>query len=529
MKKLVLIFLSFLPLLVTAQKKAPAIKSYLPDEVKAAKAEAELSFKGGAYNLSQVIYERLVVTEPGNADYNYKLGICYMYTNVNKAKAVSYMEFAANANSKDKPKDVTFDLGRAYFYAGLYDKALETYEKFRVEKHNSIDSKFKPFFDMHVEWATNANNLNTNSREVSFTNMSKTINSNGSDYRPLMGVADSVIYFSSKRKGTTGGLVDPDGIAYSDIFFWTQNDTAISKAKNAGINLNTPEFDELFYISPSGDKMITYFDSPETYRDLMISKLVGKAWEKPVALGKDFITKMDETGATLTPDGMTLYFSYEAPGSKTGKDIYVSTRTESTSWTKPERLGDNINSAYDDDYPSMWIDGKTLFFSSRGHGSIGGYDVFKVTMKDPKEGFSKPENIGYPLNTLYDDFPPALKADGKSGYVCQVRDSGLGDYDIYSFTSTTSLVEKPLTWIQGKTFALTGMPAKGAYITITDAQTGSAVATLTSNEASGRFDVALPNGTYKVLAKHAKLGRAEEITLTVNGEYKQVIEVKFPN
>jgi hypothetical protein len=344
-----------------------------------------------------------------------------------------------------------------------------------------------------------------------------------------MGVADTVIYFSSRRKGTTGGLIDPDGIAYSDIFFWTQNDTAVSKAKNAGINLNTAEFDELFYISPAGDKMITYFDSPEVYRDLMITKLVGKAWEKPASLGKDFTTKLDETGATLTPDGLTLYFSYEAAGSKTGKDIYVSTRTESTSWTKPERLGDNINTAYDDDYPSMWIDGKTLFFSSRGHGSLGGYDVFKVTMKDPKEGFSKPENIGYPLNTLYDDFPPAIKPDGKSGYVCQVRDSGLGDYDIYSFTSTTSLVEKPLTWIQGKTFALTGMPAKGAYVTITDAQTGSAVANITSNEASGRFDVALPNGTYKVLAKHAKLGRAEEITLTVNGEYKQVIEVKFPN
>ena len=221
MQKLLFILVLFLPLFSIAQKKAPAIKPYLPDEVKAAKTEADLSFKGGAYNYSQVIYERLVVTEPGNADYNYKLGICYMFTNVNKAKAVSYMEFAANANSKDKPKDVTFDLGRAYFYAGLYDKALETYEKFRVEKHNSIDSKFKPVFDMHVEWATNANNLNTNSREVTFTNMSKTINSNGADYRPLMGVADSVIYFSSKRKGTTGGLVDPDGIAYSDIFFWT--------------------------------------------------------------------------------------------------------------------------------------------------------------------------------------------------------------------------------------------------------------------------------------------------------------------
>lgn len=128
MKKLVLIFLSFLSLLATAQKKAPAIKPYLPDEVKAAKTEAELSFKGEAYNYSQGIYDRLVVTEPNNADYNYKLGICYLFTNVNKAKAVSYLEFAANANSKDKPKDVTFYLGRAYFYAGMYDKALETYE-----------------------------------------------------------------------------------------------------------------------------------------------------------------------------------------------------------------------------------------------------------------------------------------------------------------------------------------------------------------------------------------------------------------
>jgi tetratricopeptide (TPR) repeat protein len=93
--------------------------------------------------------------------------LCYIKVMINEED----VEINKATNSKDKPKDVTFDLGRAYFYAGIYDKALEYYEKYRVEKHNAIDAKLKPMFDMHVEWATNAKRLIAEDNEVTFTNM----------------------------------------------------------------------------------------------------------------------------------------------------------------------------------------------------------------------------------------------------------------------------------------------------------------------------------------------------------------------
>ena len=522
-----MLILAALPLVLNAQTKKVVIKPFSADEVKEQKGTAEAAYKALNFGDALKIYERLVVTDPNNTEYNYKLGLCYMITNINKAKAVPFLEYAANSNSKDKPKDVTFDLGRAYFYAEMYDKALETYEKYRLEKHNALDSKLN--FDWWVEWAVSAKKMTATPIDIAFKNMGKGINSIGVDYRPLMGIADTIIYFNSKRKGNTGGLVDDLGEIPSDIYFWLQNDSSLSKAKNGGININTPYYDDALYVSPTGDRMIMYMEGPESNGDLHIVKQVGKSWDKPVILGKDFTTKALETGATMTPDGLTLYFAAEAEGSKTGKDIYVCTRTESTSWSKPERLGDNINTKGDEDAPVMWIDGKTLFFSSTGHGSMGGHDLFKVTMKDPREGFNKPENLGYPINTLYDDIGIALKTDGKSGYLAQVRDSGMGDYDIYEFNLKNSIVDQALTWIEGKTYSLVGSPAKGAFVTITDAATGTLIANVETNSATGRFDVALPPGTYKVVAKHAKLGMCEASVAVGSGEYKQVLDMKFPN
>ena len=175
-RKLVLLLLLICATtLVFSQKKAPAIKGFSKDEEGEAKKEAAAYFKSMNYTQAQAIYERLVVTDPKDVDYSYKLSLIYMYTNTSKAKAVPLMEYVVNANSKNIPKDAMFDLGRAYFYAGLFDKALETYEKYRVEKHGTIDSKIK--FDLWVKWATNAKELTTHPIEVSYENMGKAINS----------------------------------------------------------------------------------------------------------------------------------------------------------------------------------------------------------------------------------------------------------------------------------------------------------------------------------------------------------------
>lgn len=528
MKKYFLtLLIGLLPFITRCQTKPQPIKPFTADEAKEAKKQADVYFKEMNYLSALKLFERLVVTDPNNAEYNHKLGLSYLNTNLAKHKAVSYLEFAANANTKVKPKDVAFDLARAYHYAGLYDKALETYEQYRTEKKGSVDAKLR--FDMHVKWSENARALRENPLQAGFENLGKGINTNQSEYRPVMGIADTVIYFSSRRKGATGGLTDELGDTPSDIYFFTQNDTSRSKVKNAGVNLNTMYYEEILFLSASGDKMLVYMEGPEASGDIYIAQLKGKQWTKPALLGKDFQTKVLESGASLSPDGLTLYFAAEAVDGKTGKDIYKCERTESTSWGKPVRLGDNINTNGDEDNPQLWVDGKTLFFSSTGHNSMGGLDVFRAVMKDPREGFGKPENIGYPLNTEYDDMGIAISADGKTVYTAAVRDSGLGDYDLYKVTLEKPIVAEPVCWLQGKAYSNVGTAAKGAFVVISDVKTGATLANLETNEATGRFDVALPAGSYKVVLKHAKLGKAEtEVTVDPATSGKTVVELKFP-
>lgn len=528
MKKYILgLIIGLAPLISGAQTKPQPVKPFSADEAKEAKKQADVYFKEMNYLSALKLYERLVVTDPNNADYNYKLGLCFLITNIAKHRAVSYLEFASNANTRDKPKDVVFDLARAYHYAGLYDKALETYEQYRIDKKGNVDAKLQ--FDMHVKWSENAKALKGNPVEASFENLGKGINSSQAEYRPVMGIADTVVYFSSKRKGATGGLTDELGDTPSDIYFFTQNDTSRSKAKNAGVNVNTMFYEEILFLSSSGDKMLIYMEGPEANGDIYISQLQGKQWSKPSLLGKDFQTKVLETGASLAPDGLTLYFAAEAVDGKTGKDIYKCERTESTSWGKPIRLDNTINTNGDEDNPQLWVDGKTLFFSSTGHGSMGGLDVFRAVMKDPREGFGKPENIGFPLNSEYDDMGIAVSADGKTIFTAAVRDIGLGDYDLYKVTLGKPLVNDPVCWLQGKAYSNVGAAAKGAFAVISEVKSGATVATLETNEATGRFDVALPSGSYKVVLKHAKLGKAEtEVTVDPATASKVVVELKFP-
>lgn len=515
MKRNSLIIIIFICLtnLAFSQKKQPAIKGFSKEEEGEAKKEAAAYFKAMNYSQAQAFYERLVVTDPKDVEYNYKLALIYMFTNTARQKAMPLMEYVVNANSKSIPKDATFDLGRAYFYGGLYDKALETYEKYRVEKHGTVDSKLN--FDLWVKWATNAKELTSHPSDASFENMGKSINSITADYRPVIGANDSIVYFSSKRKGNTGGLVDDLGDIPSDILFFTQGDSSRSKAKSIGPNINTPYYEECLYVNASGDRMLIYKEGPETSGDIQLVQLKGKQWDKPVVPAKQFVSKAAETGACLAPDGLTMYFAAEAEGSKTGKDIWRCTRTDQTGWGKPEKLGDNINTKEDEDCPYLWLDGKTLFFSSKGFNSMGGYDIFKTVMTNPAEGFGKPENIGYPLNTVNDDIGIGINPDGKTLYLASVRDSGLGDYDIYKVKLAQTITPTQLALVHGTAINSAGAPAKGAFVTITDATTGSETYKAQTNDANGTFDAALPAGTYKIALRHAKFGKAD-VELTIN-------------
>ena len=131
------------------------------------------------------------------------------------------------------------------------------------------------------------------------------------------------------------------------------------------------------YLNVGGDMMLIYREGPESNGDIYMATLKGKSWDKPVLISNDFKTKVLETGASISSDGLTLYFSAEAVDGKTGKDIWICNRSSSTNWSKPEKLQGPVNTNGDEDNPLIWVDGKTLFFSSTMHGSMGGLDIFK--------------------------------------------------------------------------------------------------------------------------------------------------------
>jgi WD40-like Beta Propeller Repeat/Tetratricopeptide repeat len=510
-RKNILVLLACLVTTISiAQKKEQPVKPFGQEELSNSKKEAASYFKMENYRLAKTFYERLIVNDPKDVEFNYRLAVCYLNTNFNRAKAIPLLEYAANANSKDIPKDVLFELGKAYHYGNLFDKAIETFEKYRIAKKGSVDAKSK--FDLWVAWSHSAKEIVEKPVAATFINPGKAVNSPTSDYKPVIGANDSVVYFSSSRKGNTGGLTDDLGDIPADVYFFTQTDSSFSKAKNAGANINTALYEECLYLNMTGDRMIIYMEG-DIQGDLYISDIKGKQWNKAVSMGKEFVTKAYETGACLSPDGLTLYFAAEAENSKTGKDIYKCTRTEQTGWSKPERMGDNINTKEDEDAPNLWLDGKTLFFSSKGWGGIGGYDIYKSVMNDPSEGFGKPENIGYPLNSTYDDIGIGVAVDGKTIYLSQLRDSGIGELDIYKVKLEEAITGNKLCLVSVQAISPLNAIAKGGIVTVNNTATGDLLYKGQTNDANGKFDVALPTGAYTFAIRHPKLGKVEEEVL----------------
>jgi len=210
--------------------------------------------------------------------------------------------------------------------------------------------------------------------------------------------------------------------------------------------------------------MLIYFDNIEAYSDIAISTLKGKTWQKATLVGPPVNTKNPETAASMTLDGSTIYFASERKDAIGGSDLYMSKRKEGGEWGPVTNLGSVINTKYDEDAPFISMDGKTLYFSSKGHNSMGGFDVFRSVFDESKGTWSEPVNIGYPVNTPDDDLFFTMTGNQKHAYVAALRPGGLGDKDIYEITYNDTTDHPFLTFISGKV-----TPAGGAKIEVTKA------------------------------------------------------------
>lgn len=500
MKKL-FCFLFLFPFLATsAQEGVPRTRKpkkehiLTPDEAKVVKKDAAEFFASGDYDGALRAYLPLIKADPKNVDYNYRLGYCYLITNVDKTKAAPFLEYASV--QKGVKSEVWYYLGQAYQLQEKWDDAIRAFEEYKTISKSKVIRDLLAV-DRQIEICNAAKELQQHPVNVKLRNPGKLINSIYPDYNPFVSADRSVLIFTTRRKGNAGGFMEDLGFYTADVYWSTWKDTVWAKAKSVGASVDGPFDEESLGLNAAGNEMYLLFDNDIAFVDLMISKLKGKTWQRPVSAGVNVNSKAYETGGTVTPDGKTLYFATDKKekGSYGGIDIYKSRRTETGEWGPAENLGPTINTKYNDDAPSIFTDGKTLYFSSEGHNCIGGFDIFKSVWNEETNLWSEPKNIGYPLNTADDNLYYSLTADGKYAFITAVRPEGLGDQDIYEVT-----FEEPSGYVmyKAKMFNKPGAKVEYGSISLTDVEAKKKIIDTKLEYIGGTLIVSLKPGKYSL-------------------------------
>lgn len=495
--------------------------------------EARHQYLNGNIRGGLNIYRELLKDFTNDAMINYRIGECYLDLKEWQLAA----ENIQNAN-KLNPK-VTPEIGYKLGYALHRNNQLDLAETTLKEYKSGLKKK-NPLYDAdkilaQIEYTKK---MILAPVKVDIVNLGKNINSRGGDYAPSLTADGQTMIFTSRRADTKGGAVDKAGDYkyYEDIYLskWDSITGEWTKALPIEGKLNTEGHDASLSISPDGNQIYIYRNDGTVYiGDIFVSKKRRSgAWGEPTALDKQINSSYFESSASLSSDGTKLYFVSERQGKKYGAigkgDIYVVDKISKTVWGEPRNLGSVINTPEDEISVFIHPDGKTLFFSSKGHLSMGGYDIFSSKLQ--LDGtWSAPENLGYPINTVDDDVHFVLNTDGKIAYYSTVREDGLGERDIYQIGlknyDLLKGTQKNLSIVKGNIEAkLDGMKIE-ADVEFKD-EKGDIIAKINTEE-TGDFLVTLP-GNLKYSATISAMGYKSQ---TVNfdlpiGEENTFILVK---
>ncbi|MDJ0365860.1 OmpA family protein [Hymenobacter sp. H14-R3] len=491
---------------------------------------------------------------PDNAELNIKLGDCYLHSGT-KAQALSYLQRAQKLAPGADPR-THYLLARALHLSAKWGEAIKEYQlagPLAGGRKAADDPLVVTAEDLarRVRECRSGQELQKHPARVFIDNAGPAVNSAYSDYGPVVSADEAVLLFTSRRPSRPNAPKDPDGDSYFEDIYqtaWLGKDW--SSATSLGAPVNGDGHDATVGLAPDGQRLLVYADA--NGGDIEESNLKGAAWGKPQRLGSRINSKAHESSAAYSPDGRYLYFvSDKAEGGRGGRDIY---KVEIDGRAPAENLGLVINTPYGEEAVFLMPDGKTLYFSSEGHNSMGGYDIFKSTFADGKWG--EPENLGWPINTPDDDVFFVTSASGRHGYYAAERPGGLGSKDIYRITFlgpekppvlseesqllASRLAPQPQTLLAPPVAVATAQVTilKGtvtddathqpleANIDLIDNKTGQAIATFHSNATSGKYLVSLPSGlNYGIVVRQdGYLFHSENFDLPAGAAYAEVVK-----
>jgi len=467
--------------------------------------------------------------DPANAHICYKVGRSYLLLNGQKDKAVPYLEKAVrsvNAKTKDDykatdaPIDAYYYLGRAYHLNSQFDNAIVAYKKY-LELNKSISKDEVAEVEWMILTCQNAKLIVDSPISATSENLGPTINSIYDEYSAVVDATESMMIFTSRRPTSTGGMMDLDDKYFEDIYVSQKIDGVWQKPESIGRNINSEGHEATIGLSADGQELYIFRDD---FGDgnIYVSQLKGSSWSEPVRLNDNVNSPFRETHATVSADGQTLYFTSDRSG-EGGMDIFRSRRLPTGEWAVAENLGEIVNTKYDEEAPFIHPDGKTLFFSSKGHSSMGGYDIFFSVLQDNGK-WSTPMNIGFPMNTPDDEYFFVMSPDGKRAYYSSSNGQGLGGKDIYLVHLDRDR-EVPLTVYKGAIVPdSNGRVPKDVSIKVTDNETGELYGIYRPRQDNGRFVLILHPGKNYNIAYEADdyLFKSEKLYVPENTAYFEI-------
>lgn len=446
-----------------------------------------------AYKDALPLYQQLLKSYPSNSNFKYRIGQCYINTPGEKTKAISYLEDAVrNINPKYKegkftetgaPYDALYYLANAYRINNQLDKALKTYEQFRKNLNPEVYDT--TIVNLQIQSCRNAKELMRMPLYIKQKNLGKTINGSGNDFNPVISDKEDLLVFSRSE-------------AFYDAILYS---TKVSGNWSEPVNMNEMlKIDrDLFPTSISKDGKVLYLYSSAEYDGIIYtSRFENGSWSTLTKLNDNINTKYWESHATISHDNKKLYFTSNRKGTFGGLDIYVSKRDSSGDWGPAVNLGPNINTPYNEESPFLSDDDKTLFFSSRGHFNMGGYDIFYSTLLGNGE-WSVPLNIGFPLNTADDDVFFKPLNHGYEGYISKELPGGTGDQDIYRVEIFSNNHPRKF-FVKGmvKVADLINNANDSIKISAMNIKNPNQTIIVYSNPLTGEYEFQLPQGGYQI-------------------------------
>jgi Tol biopolymer transport system component len=478
------------------------------------------------------IYREVLEMEPGNESALYWTARCH-YELKKYRLAQEYLDQALGVNP-DIGKNNEFFQGKIYQRLAQLDEAIASFEAFLKENEGkrSLDVEDA---ERYISECKFAKEMMGKPAEVSISNLGREVNSRYDDYSPSITADGKLLVFTSRRASTVGAEIDEgsDYKFFEDIFYseWNAETKSWGDASGLEGEVNTPTYDAVLSISPDGKQIFVYKNNLNSAGDIFMSTLNSNdnSWRAPEKMPRPINTSYFESSISITQDGQKVYFISERGGFGQG-DIYVSEK-KGNSWSKPENLGEIINTPFDEKFVFIHPNGKTLYFASDGHQCLGSYDIFKTEFVNGQ--WSIPINLGYPINTVNEESTFSLTSDNKTMLIAAEYGDTFGERDIYQIdVSKYPLISSGYESSGYGTLILSleddeGKVQKGERYEI---RLKGSQRVITSGESDklGLVRVNLPgNQVYIVSVRHKGGDEQKEIAIQLNDSKATVIKETF--